>query len=98
MKYGLIAGNGRFPLLALESARRAGDEVVAIAIKEEADPRVADAAASCHWVSLGELSKLIDICHREGVTRIMMAGQVKHAKIFSSIKPDWRLFKVLSVL
>ncbi len=98
MKYGLIAGNGRFPLLALESARQAGDEVVVIAIKEEAAPEVEALAARCYWVSLGELGKLIDACHKEGVTEILMAGQVKHAKIFSSIRPDWRLFKLLAAL
>lgn len=98
MKYGLIAGNGRFPLLALEAARAAGDEVICIAIKEEASHEVEPLAARCHWVSLGELSRLIEICHQEGVTQIMMAGQVKHAKIFSSIRPDWRLIKVLAAL
>jgi UDP-2,3-diacylglucosamine hydrolase len=98
MKYGLIAGNGRFPVLALETARAAHDEVVCIAIKEEASPEVERLAARCHWISLGELSRLIEICHEEGVTQIMMAGQVKHAKIFSSIRPDWRLFKVLAAL
>ena len=98
MKYGLIAGSGRFPILALESARGAGDEVVVIAIREEASAEVEALASRCHWISLGELSKLIEICHREGVTQIMMAGQVKHAKLFSSIKADWRLLKVLTVL
>jgi UDP-2,3-diacylglucosamine hydrolase len=98
MKYGLIAGNGRFPVLALETARAAHDEVVCIAIKEEASPEVERLAARCHWIALGELSRLIEICHEEGVTQIMMAGQVKHAKIFSSIRPDWRLFKVLAAL
>jgi DUF1009 family protein len=98
MKYGLIAGNGRFPVLALETARAAGDEVVCIAIKEEASPEVETLAARCYWISLGELSRLIEICREEGVTQIMMAGQVKHAKIFSSIRPDWRLFKVLAAL
>jgi DUF1009 family protein len=98
MKYGMIAGNGRFPILALESARQAGDEVIVVAIKEEASSEVQPLASQCHWISLGELSKLIDICHNEGVTQIMMAGQVKHARIFSSIKPDWRLLKVLAVL
>jgi UDP-2,3-diacylglucosamine hydrolase len=98
MKYGLIAGNGRFPLLALETARTLGDEAVVIAIKEEASPELEALSAKCYWVSLGELSRLIEICHAEGITRIMMAGQVKHAKIFSSIKPDWRLFKVLASL
>ncbi len=98
MKYGLIAGSGRFPILALESARKAGDEVVAIAIQEEASREVDALAARCYWISLGELSKLIDICHREGLREIMMAGQVKHAKIFSSIRPDWRLLKLLAAL
>jgi DUF1009 family protein len=98
MKYGMIAGNGRFPVLALQTARKAGDDVVVIAIKEEAAPEIESLASRCYWISLGELSRLIDICHEEGVTEIMMCGQVKHAKIFSSIKPDWKLFKVLAAL
>jgi UDP-2,3-diacylglucosamine hydrolase len=98
MKYGIIAGNGRFPVLALESARRQGDEAIAIAIKEEASADIERVAARCHWVSLGELGKLIAICKSEGITQIMMAGQVKHAKIFSSIRPDWRLVKLLASL
>jgi DUF1009 family protein len=98
MKYGLIAGNGRFPVLALETARSLGDEVIAIAIKEEASREIEPLAARCYWISLGELSRLIEICKTEGVTEIMMAGQVKHAKIFSSIRPDWRLFKLLAAL
>jgi hypothetical protein len=98
MKYGIIAGNGRFPLIALESARKQGDEAIALAIREEASPEVERAAHRCHWLSLGELSRLIEICHVEGITEIMMAGQVKHAKIFSSIRADWRLLKVLATL
>jgi len=98
VKYGLIAGNGRFPVLALETARKLGDEAVVIAIKEEASPELEALASKLHWVSLGELSKLIEICKAEGLTQIMMSGQVKHAKIFSSIKPDWRLFKILAAL
>src|SRR5580692_9988762 len=98
MKYGIIAGNGRFPVIALESARKQGDEAIAIAIREEASPDVERAAKRCHWVSLGELSRLIEICNEEGITEIMMAGQVKHAKIFSSIRADWRLLKVMASL
>jgi UDP-2,3-diacylglucosamine hydrolase len=98
MKYGIIAGNGRFPVIALESARKQGDEAIAIAIKEEASPEVERAAHRCHWISLGELSRLIEICREEGITEIMMAGQVRHAKIFSSIRADWRLLKVLASL
>ena len=98
MKYGLIAGNGRFPVLALETARKLGDEVVVIAIREEASSELEALAPKLHWISLGELSRLIEICKAEGLTRIMMCGQVKHAKIFSSIKPDWRLFKILAAL
>jgi UDP-2,3-diacylglucosamine hydrolase len=97
-KYGMIAGNGRFPLLALETARSLGDEVVAIAIREEASPEIESLAARCHWISLGELSRLIEILKEEGITEVIMAGQVKHASIFSSIRPDWRLFKLLASL
>ena len=98
MKYGLIAGNGRFPVLALETARKLGHEVVAIGLREEASPEIEALAARCHWISLGELSKLIEILKAEGITEVIMAGQVKHASIFSSIRPDWRLFKMLASL
>ncbi len=94
--YGMIAGNGRFPVLALEAARNAGLEVVAIGIREEASPEIESLAPRCYWISLGALSKLIEICHREGIDQVMMCGQVKHAKIFSSIVPDWRLVKLLA--
>jgi len=98
MRYGLIAGNGRFPLLALESARRLGHDVTVIAIEEEASPEVEALAPRCYRISLGQLGKLIDILKREGITEVAMCGQVKHAKIFSSIVPDWRLVKLLATL
>jgi DUF1009 family protein len=98
MRYGLIAGNGRFPELALENARRLGHDVTVIAIQEEASPSIETLAPRCHWISLGQLSKLIDILKNEGITEVVMCGQVKHAKIFSSIVPDWRLFKLLASL
>jgi UDP-2,3-diacylglucosamine hydrolase len=95
-KLGLIAGNGKFPFLVLDAARAQGFEVVVAAIKEEASPDFeSHGAASVHWLSLGELSKLIDTFKAEGVTRAVMAGQVKHKQIFSAIKPDWRLAKLL---
>ncbi len=95
-KLGLIAGNGKFPFLVLDAARSAGFEVVVAAIKEEAFAEIESrGAASVHWLSLGELSKLIDLFHREGVQRAVMAGQVKHKQIFSAIRPDWRLAKLL---
>jgi DUF1009 family protein len=95
-RLGLIAGNGRFPFLVLDAARAQGYEVVVAAIKEEAFPEIEQRrAAAVHWLSLGELSKLIDTFHKEGVTRAVMAGQVKHKQIFSSIRPDWRLAKLL---
>ena len=95
MRYGLIAGNGRFPLLALQSAQRLGHDVTVIAIEEEASKEVESLAPRCHWISLGQLSKLIEILKQEGITEVVMAGQVKHASIFSSIRPDWRLAKLL---
>jgi DUF1009 family protein len=95
-KLGLIAGNGRFPFLVLDAARAQGYEVVVAAIKEEAFPEIeSHGAAAVHWLSLGELSKLIETFRREGVSRAIMAGQVKHKQIFSSIRPDLRLAKLL---
>ena len=98
MKYGLIAGNGRFPMLALETARKLGHEVVAIGIEEEASKEIEALASKCYWISLGALSTLIGILKEEGITEVIMAGQVKHTKIFSAIRPDWRLFKLLASL
>ncbi|MGD1023161.1 MAG: UDP-2,3-diacylglucosamine diphosphatase LpxI [Candidatus Sulfotelmatobacter sp.] len=95
-RIGLIAGNGKFPFLVLDAARASGYEVVVIAIKEEAFPEIESrGAASVHWLSLGELTKLIETFQREGVKRAVMAGQVKHKQIFSAIRPDWRLAKLL---
>jgi DUF1009 family protein len=98
MRYGLIAGNGRFPELALESARSLGHDVTVLAIQEEASPEIEALAPRCYWISLGQLGKLIDILKNEGITEVVMCGQVKHARIFSSIVPDWRLFKLLASL
>src|SRR5216110_1557805 len=82
-KLGIIAGNGRFPFLVVD------------AIKEETSPEIESRGAIVHWLSLGELSKLIETFRSEGITRAVMAGQVKHKQIFSSIRPDWRLAKLL---
>src|SRR5215469_522362 len=98
MRCGMIAGSGRFPVLALESARRSGMDVVVIAIKEEASAEIEPLASRCYWISLGALSRLIEICKQESISELMMCGQVKHAKIFSSIVPDWRLVKLLASL
>jgi UDP-2,3-diacylglucosamine hydrolase len=100
MKLGLIAGNGRFPFFLLDAARAQGFSVVVAAIREETDPEIdhraaADEQITVHWLSLGELSKLIETFQKEDVTKAVMAGQVKHKQIFSSIRPDWRLAKLL---
>ena len=95
-RLGLIAGNGKFPLLVLDAARARGAEVVVVAIKEETFPEIEQhGAAAVHWMSLGELGKLIDTFKREGVSEAIMAGQVKHKQIFSSIRPDWKMAKLL---
>ena len=100
MKLGLIAGNGRFPFLLLDAARAHGAEVVVAAIKEETDREMdaraaADSGVRVYWLSLGELSRLIETFQKEGVSQAVMAGQIKHKQIFSSIRPDWRLAKLL---
>ena len=95
-RLGLIAGNGKFPFLVLDAARAQGFEVVVAAIKEETSPEIeSSGAAAVHWLSLGELSKLIETFQQAGVHRAVMAGQVKHKQIFSAIRPDWRLAKLL---
>ena len=100
MRIGLIAGNGRFPFLALDAARSLGHDVTVVAIREEASPSIESAAAAgrpveFHWVSLGQLGRCIDILKRANVTRALMAGQVKHTRIFSGIVPDLTLLSVL---
>ena len=100
MKLGLIAGNGRFPFLLLDAARAQGFPVVVAAIREETEAEIderaaADSGITVHWLSLGELSRLIETFQKEGVAMAVMAGQVKHKQIFSSIRPDWRLAKLL---
>ncbi|HYA25105.1 MAG TPA: LpxI family protein, partial [Terriglobales bacterium] len=93
-KLGLIAGNGSFPFLVLDAARAQGFNVIVAAIKEETFPEIeSHGAAAVYWLSLGELSRLIDTFKNEGISRAIMAGQVKHKQIFSSIRPDWRLAK-----
>ena len=100
MKLGLIAGNGRFPFLLLDAARAQGLSVVVAAIREETDPEInhraaGDSRITVYWLSLGELSRLIEVFRKEGVSQAVMAGQVKHKQIFSSIRPDWRLAKLV---
>jgi UDP-2,3-diacylglucosamine hydrolase len=103
MRLGLIAGNGRFPFLVLDAARGAGYDVTVIALKEETFPDIAASAAKpvgaseaeVHWISLGQLGTCIELLKRAGVTQAVMAGQVKHTKLFSDIMPDLTLMGVL---
>jgi DUF1009 family protein len=97
-RYGLIAGNGQFPFLVLEAARSQNIEMVVAAIKEEAFPQIDQAAQNVHWVGLGQLGRLLKFFHQEGVTHAIMAGQVKHKQIFSSILPDLKMLKLLGSL
>lgn len=98
MRYGLIAGSSRFPVLALEGARRLGHDVVVVALRDHAPPEVETLASRCYWISIAELGRLIEILKAEKITEVIMAGQVKHVSLFSSLKPDWRLFRVLMSL
>jgi len=95
---GLIAGNGRFPFLAAAGARRAGRRVVAVAIREEAAPELEREVDELHWVGVGQLGRAIEILHRAGVREAVMAGQVKHRRIFSDVVPDLKLMGVLARL
>jgi DUF1009 family protein len=97
-RYGLIAGNGKFPFLVLEAARSQGIDMVVAAIKEETFPEIEQHAKTVHWLSLGQLGKLIKTFKAEGVDRAIMAGQVKHKQIFSSIIPDLKMIQLLASL
>ncbi|MEW6127710.1 MAG: UDP-2,3-diacylglucosamine diphosphatase LpxI [Acidobacteriota bacterium] len=99
MKYGLIAGNGRFPTMVLEGAREQGIEIVVAAIKEETAAEVEQMAARVEWMSVGQLGKLLNFFKKENVTHAIMAGQVKHHQIFRlNALPDLRMVKLLARL
>ncbi|MGH9881598.1 MAG: LpxI family protein, partial [Pyrinomonadaceae bacterium] len=95
MKYGLIAGNGKFPMLVVEGAKRAGVSLSVAAIREETDPQIEGLADSVTWVGIGQLGKMIRFFKNEGVEQAIMAGQVKHVQIFSRAVPDARMLKML---
>ncbi len=95
MKYGLIAGNGRFPFLVLDGARRQGTSLSVVAIKEETDAQIENECDDLAWVSIGQLGKMISFFKDRGVKSVIMAGQVKHAQIFSGVIPDLRMVKML---
>src|SRR5207244_7657518 len=95
MKLGLIAGNGKFPLLVLEAARKAGASIAVAAIREETDPEIERLADRMIWVGIGQLGKLLRFFKDEGVEKAIMAGQVKHVQIFSRAIPDVRMLKML---
>jgi DUF1009 family protein len=94
-RWALIAGNGRFPFLVLEGARSQGIDMAVIALREEASPELEKVARRLHWISLGELGRGLDLLREERVNKAVMAGQVKHNKIFSDIRPDWKMAKLL---
>ncbi len=95
MKYGLIAGNGQFPFLVIEGARKMGVRIAVVAINEETDPRINDTVENTIWVGIGQLGKMISFLKNNGVTKAMMAGQVKHTQLFSGAMPDMRMVKML---
>src|SRR5947199_1347174 len=97
-RHAIVAGNGRFPFLVLEAAREQAIEPVVFAIQEEASPELAGAARAIHWLSLGEIAKLLDLLAAERVNKVLLAGQVKHAQLFSSIQPDAMLRRALGDL
>ena len=95
MKFGLIAGNGKFPFMVVDGARQAGVSLVVAAIREETDPSMDQRAERVKWVSIGQLGRMIRFFKDEGVEKAIMAGQVKHVQIFSRTVPDARMLKVL---
>jgi len=97
-RYAIVAGNGHFPFLVLQAARDQGIDPLVVGIKEEASPELTSVASAIHWLSLGEVSKLLDLLVAERVGKLVLAGQVKHAQLFSTIKPDGLVSRVLKSL
>src|SRR5882757_8424801 len=95
MNYGLIAGNGKFPFLVIEGARKQGVPLAVVAIKEETDPHIDEVAQNVTWVGIGQLGKMISFFKKHNVEKAIMAGQVKHVQIFSGALPDLRMVKML---
>jgi len=95
MKFGLIAGNGRFPFLVVEGAKKQGASLAVVAIREETDERIEEVAEKIIWVGIGQLGKMISFFKRETIERVIMAGQVKHVQIFSGALPDLRMIRML---
>lgn len=97
-RYAIIAGNGSFPFLVLEAARDQGIDPLVVAIKEETSPALSQKARQVHWLSLGEVAKLLELLSAERVERVVLAGQVKHVQLFSSIKADGLVRRALGSL
>jgi DUF1009 family protein len=97
-RFAIIAGNGRFPFLVLEAARQQGIDPVVFAIREEASSHLSDKTSSIHWLSLGEIAKLLDLLRDEAVEKVLLAGQVKHVQLFSTIRADRTVTDALSQL
>src|SRR5215207_11312456 len=95
MRLGLIAGNGKFPFLVAEGARRAGVSLAVAAIREETDPAIERVAERVAWVGIGQLGRMIRFFKREGVEKAIMAGQVKHVQLFGGALPDVRMLRML---
>ncbi len=95
MKFGLIAGNGQFPFLVIDEAKKQGSSLFVVAIREETDKRIDEVSKSVEWVGIGHLGRMIDFFKKNGVGKVIMAGQVKHVQIFSGALPDVRMLKML---
>ncbi len=95
MKYGLIAGNGQFPYLVIDGARKAGEQLAVIALREETNPRIDELAENVAWIGIGQLGRMIAFFKKEGVTHAIMAGHVRHTQIFSDVMPDLRMVKTI---
>ena len=97
-RYAIVAGNGSFPFLVLDAARDQGIDPLVVAIKEETSPELSQKTSSIHWLSLGEVSKLLELLSAQRIEKVVLAGQIKHVQLFSSIKPDGLVKRALAGL
>ena len=95
---GLIAGNGRFPIIFAENARKLGYIVSAVAHMGETAPELQQVVDHIHWIRIGQLNKLIRVLKGDGVCQAVMLGGIKKTHVFSDVRPDLRAIALFARL
>jgi len=97
-RIGVIAGNGRFPIIFADNARKMGLQVYAVAHEGETEPELEQHVDRIHWVKIGQLNKLISAFKADGVRNVVMLGGIKKTHVYSHARPDFRVLALATKL